>query len=72
MLRKKLKESMIVDKGNRCSPKRLKIDHKPAEKSSPEWVEPMTFYPTLAEFKDLPKYVYFHKRCDLQVNFLVL
>lgn len=56
MLRKKLKESMITDKGNRRSPKRLKIAHKP-EEMTPEWVEPMTFYPTLAEFKDLPKYV---------------
>eukprot|EP00090_Calanus_glacialis_P045654 TRINITY_DN8622_c0_g1_i1.p1 TRINITY_DN8622_c0_g1~~TRINITY_DN8622_c0_g1_i1.p1 ORF type:complete len:637 (-),score=114.05 TRINITY_DN8622_c0_g1_i1:324-2234(-) len=57
MLRKKLKESMITDKGNRRSPKRLKIAHKPAEMQSSGWVEPMTFHPTLAEFRDLPKYV---------------
>ena len=56
MLRKKLKESMITDKGNRRSPKRLKIAHKPAEMQSSGWVEPMTFHPTLAEFRDLPKY----------------
>jgi len=58
MLRKKLKESMITNKGNKRSPKRMKLHEDPSDvPSREEWVKPMTFYPTLAEFKDLPKYV---------------